>query len=144
MIAGDLEFFLRQHLAAQSQTAGVPDEDLIKEYLRCYRIPGTVHAVCEDYRAAATIDLEHDAADAAHRIEVPVLALWGRRGVVGQLFDVLSTWREKALDVRGEALDCGHAPQEELPGQTADALIAFLGSDPVGTARSLVDPGAAC
>ncbi len=128
MIERDLEFFLRNHLAAQSRTPGVPDEELIQEYLRCYRLPGTIHAICEDYRAAATIDLEHDAADAERRIEVPLLALWGAKGVVGRLYDVLATWREKALDVRGKALDCGHSPQEELPAATADALVEFLAS----------------
>jgi haloacetate dehalogenase len=126
MIENDLEFFLRSHLAAQSRTAGAPSEALIQEYLRCYRLPGTIHAICEDYRAAATIDLEHDAADADRRVEVPLLALWGARGVVGQLYDVLATWREKAIDVQGHALDCGHTLQEEAPAQTAAALIDFL------------------
>jgi haloacetate dehalogenase len=130
LIAGDIEFFLRSHLAGQSRTPGVPSEDLIEEYLRCYRIPGTIHAVCEDYRAAATIDLEHDAADAERRVAVPLLALWGGRGVVGQLYDVLATWREKAVDVRGTSLDCGHSPQEEAPDHTAAALIEFLGAGP--------------
>ena len=126
LIGTDPEFFLRAHLSGQSRTPGVPSESLIQEYLRCYRLPGSIHAICEDYRAAAGIDLEHDAADAHRRIEIPVLALWGARGVVGQLYDVLATWREKALDVRGKALDCGHALQEEAPGQTAGALLEFL------------------
>jgi haloacetate dehalogenase len=126
LIEGDLEFFLRDHLAGQSRTPGVPGEALIREYLRCYRIPGTVHAICEDYRAAATIDLEHDAADAVRRLRMPVLALWGAKGVVGSLYDVPSTWREKAADVRGVPLDCGHSPQEEVPEETASALIEFL------------------
>jgi haloacetate dehalogenase len=126
MIENDLEFFLRSHLTAQSRTAGAPGEPLIQEYLRCYRLPGTIHAICEDYRAAASIDLEHDAADSDRRVEVPLLALWGARGVVGQLYDVLATWREKAIDVQGRALDCGHSLQEEAPAQTAAALIDFL------------------
>jgi haloacetate dehalogenase len=126
MIENDLEFFLRSHLAAQSRTAGAPSEPLIQEYLRCYRLPGTIHAICEDYRAAATIDLEHDAADSDRRVEVPLLALWGARGVVGQLYDVQATWREKAIDVQGRALDCGHTLQEEAAAQTAAALIDFL------------------
>jgi haloacetate dehalogenase len=69
------EFFLRNHLAAQSRTPGVPDEALIREYLRCYHLPGTIHAICEDYRAAANIDLEHDAADSNRAVEMPLLAL---------------------------------------------------------------------
>jgi len=126
MIEADPEAFLRDHLAAQSRTAGVPSEALIQEYLRAYRVPGTVHAICEDYRAAATIDLDHDAADAHKRIAVPLLALWGSKGVVGELYDVLATWRDKALDVQGMGLPCGHALQEELPEETAAAIVEFL------------------
>jgi haloacetate dehalogenase len=82
--------------------------------------------VCEDYRAAATIDLEHDAADAAQRVTAPLLALWGARGTVGQLYDVLDTWRDKATDVRGQPLDCGHTLQEEAPEALLEALQNFL------------------
>ena len=127
LIASDAEFFLRAHLSSQSRTAGVPSEELIEEYLRCYRLPGTIHAVCEDYRAAASIDLEHDAADGDRRVHTPMLVLWGAKGVVGETYDVLATWREKATDVRGGPITCGHALQEEAPDLTADALLAFLG-----------------
>ena len=126
LIEADPEFFLRSHLLAQSKTSGVPAEWLIQEYLRCYRIPGTVHSICEDYRAAATIDLVHDAADADRRIEVPLLALWGANGVVGELYDVLATWRAKATQVGGKALQCGHSPQEEVPAETTAAILEFL------------------
>jgi len=126
LIGTDPEYFLRSHISGQSRTPGVPSEALIQEYLRCYRLPGTIHAICEDYRAAATIDLEHDAADAKRRVQMPLLALWGARGVVGQLYDVLATWQEKADDVQGRALDCGHALQEEAPEQTAAELLEFL------------------
>ena len=126
MIEADSEFFLRHHLASQSRTAGIPNEAMIQEYLRCYRLPGTVHAICEDYRAAATIDLDHDAADVERRVSVPLLALWGAKGVVGELYDVLATWRGKALDVRGEALDCGHTLQEEVPDAVLESLLPFL------------------
>ena len=128
LIEADPEFYLRHHLARQSRTPGVPEEALVQEYLRCYRQPGAIHAICEDYRAAATIDLDHDAADAGRQVEVPLLALWGARGVVGELYDVLATWREKAADVQGQALPCGHALQEEAPDETAAALVAFLGA----------------
>ena len=126
LIQGDLEYFLRSHLTGQSKTPGVPTEDHIQEYLRCYRAPGSVHAVCEDYRAAASIDLEHDAKDSGRRIECPLLAVWGTRGVVGQLFDVMETWRAVATSVHGLGLPCGHTPQEEAPKDTADALVGFL------------------
>ena len=79
-----------------------------------------------DYRAAATIDLDHDAADVDRRLTAPLLALWSAKGTVGQLYDGLETWREKALDVRGRALDCGHTLQEEAPEETLSELLAFL------------------
>src|SRR5258707_283963 len=85
-----------------------------------------IHAACEDYRASAAIDLDHDAADVQRKVTAPLLALWGARGTVGHLYDVLKTWREKAADVRGKALDCGHLLQEEAPEQTAAELLAFL------------------
>lgn len=126
LIEADPEAFLRTHLAAQSRTPGVPGEALVQEYLRCYLRPGTIHAICEDYRAAATIDLEHDAADGEQRVQAPLLALWGADSVVGRLYDVLETWREKAADVRGHAVPGGHTLQEESPGATTEALLAFL------------------
>ena len=126
LIQSDPEYFLRHHLSSQSQTPGVPSEALIQEYLRCYRAPGTIEAICEDYRAAASIDLEHDAVDAHLKLSMPLLALWGSKGVVGQLYDVLETWRAKADEVSGESFDCGHVPQEERSAETAQALIAFL------------------
>ena len=126
MIGADPESFLRRHLAGQAKTPGALNEAVVQEYLRCYRDPATIHAICEDYRAAASIDLEHDRADADRPVIAPLLALWGARGTVGALYDVLATWREKALHVRGRALDCGHTLQEELPEQTLAELLEFL------------------
>jgi haloacetate dehalogenase len=82
--------------------------------------------VCEDYRAAASIDLEHDAADSQRRVACPLLAIWGTEGVVGQLFDVQETWRAVASRVSGCGLPCGHAVQEEASQEAADALCEFL------------------
>lgn len=129
MIAADPEFFLRKHIEGQIKVPGATSEALLAEYLRCYRDPATRHAICEDYRAAATIDLVHDRADAERRIKAPLLALWGALGTVGQLYDVLETWREKARDVSGRALDCGHSPQEEVPEETLTELLAFFAED---------------
>ncbi|WP_141653727.1 alpha/beta fold hydrolase, partial [Erwinia billingiae] len=105
---------------------GAMSEAVFQDYLRCYQHPQMVHAVCEDYRAAATLDLEDDAADSENRIRCPLQLLWGEKGTVGQLYDVLATWREKALNVQGEALPCGHSPQEEIAELFLQKLQPFL------------------
>ncbi|MGQ4618851.1 alpha/beta fold hydrolase [Nocardia sp. R7R-8] len=102
------------------------DVEAIAEYRRCFRDPKTIHATCEDYRAAAGIDLDHDAADLDRRIGCPLLVLWGERSFVGRHYDPLGTWREVAADVRGCALPSGHFPAEEAPGRTAEALLNFF------------------
>ena len=126
MIAADPDHFLDRHLAGQIKVEGALDPRVVAEYRRCYRDPATRHAICEDYRAAASIDLDHDAADGERRIEAPLLLLWGENGTVGTLFDVMESWRLKARDVRGRALPCGHSPQEEVPGLLLAELDAFL------------------
>ena len=89
--------------------------------------PQTIHAICEDYRAAVSIDLAHEQADRdRRRIACPVLALWGRNGRLDSWYDVLSIWREWADDVRGQAIDSGHYLPEEAPDQVYEALHAFL------------------
>jgi haloacetate dehalogenase len=105
------------------------DPRAVDEYLRCYRDPATIHATCEDYRASASIDLEHDAADraAGRRLGMPLLALWGERNrVTGELFDTLAEWREVAVDVRGGPVASGHYLAEEAPEATLAALRPFL------------------
>lgn len=126
LIGADPDYYLEHKLAGWSAGDRSFAPEALAEYLRCFRDPATIHASCEDYRAAATIDLEHDGADLDRRIECPLLALWGDRGRIAQLFDVLDTWRDRASDVRGRALACGHFPAEEAPGETADELLAFL------------------
>ncbi len=101
------------------------DARALAEYRRCFT-PATIHAICEDYRASAGIDLDHDRADARTKLAMPLLAIWGRRGVVGRQFDCLAEWRRVARDVRGIALDCGHFVPEERPRETLAALRAFL------------------
>jgi haloacetate dehalogenase len=98
------------------------------EFLRCFKNPATVHAMCEDYRAGASIDLEHDEADLSRKIACPLLVLWGERGNVGRLFDVMAIWRERGSDVRGRGLPAGHNLQQELPEQTLAEVRTFLRS----------------
>ena len=108
--------------------AGAFSKEALTEYIRCFRNADCISASCEDYRAAATIDLEHDAIDAGKPLKTPVLALWGARGVVGKLYDVVATWKRYAEDVQGHAIPCGHFLPEEEPDQTAIALLNFLES----------------
>lgn len=126
LIGADPEYFLRHHIENQSKTPGSTPPELFAEYLRCYSDPACRHAICEDYRAAAGIDLEHDAADADRRIAAPLMALWGAKGVVGKTYDVLEVWREKAGHVSGGPIDCGHNLQEERPDDVLAALTDFL------------------
>ncbi len=110
------------------------DAEALADYVRCYRDPRTVHAICEDYRAAASIDCALDEADHAsgRRIACPLLALWGGRGYLQQWYDVLAIWRDWCeRSVRGRALDCGHYLAEEAPDDTFTELHAWF-SDAAG------------
>jgi haloacetate dehalogenase len=123
---GDPSFFLRWHL--RSWSGGRDDffaPEAVAEYERCFADPACIHATCEDYRAGASIDLEHDEADLDRKLSCPVLVLWGE-GRLNLFFDVLETWRQCAADVRVRPLPCGHFLAEELPGETAAELLAFL------------------
>jgi haloacetate dehalogenase len=97
-----------------------------REYIRCFRDPRTIHATCEDYRAAAGIDLEHDRKDLKKKLRMPVQVLWGKLGVIEKMFRPLRDWREVARDVRGRALDCGHFLPEEAPQETLREIRRFL------------------
>lgn len=104
--------------------------EALREYERCLRDPETIHAICEDYRAAATIDFAHDAADreAGRRISCPLLVLWGSRGNLEEWYDTLEVWRAWAEDVRGRGLPSGHYIPEEAPEETLEELGRFFGA----------------
>ncbi len=95
-------------------------------YLAAIRDPATVHAMCEDYRAAATIDMIHDDADEGRKLDMPLLALWGVHGVIERCFDCLALWRMRAADVRGYALPGGHYLAEECPELVQTELKSFF------------------
>jgi haloacetate dehalogenase len=101
-------------------------EEIYKEYLRHFKNSANMHAICEDYRVGATIDLEHDEQDMNVKITCPVLALWGANGVMGTQFNVIETWRERALNISGKSLPCGHWLPEQLPEQVYEELNKFL------------------
>ncbi len=103
------------------------DPEALEDYSRCYRNPQTIHAMCEDYRAGATLDFAYDEADRGkRRIMCPLLALWGRQGQLEKWYDVLQIWRDWADDVRGRGIDCGHYLAEEAPDETYAELYAFF------------------
>ena len=122
MIGADPEFFLRRKMGQWSGKGTLFDDAAMAEYVRCFSMPETIHASCEDYRAAATIDMVHDRDDMAR----------GAKGLVARKFDVLAAWRERAEDVTGGTLDCGHFLAEELPDDTFSRLREFLGDGPWG------------
>ena len=126
LIGGDPAFFLRSTLAAWSGTKDFYSEEAFAEYLRCFSDPSTIYATCEDYRAGASIDLEHDRADIGRKSKVPLLVLWGDRGIVGRTYDVLALWSDRVEMVEGRGLACGHFVPEEQPEATSDALIEFF------------------
>jgi haloacetate dehalogenase len=126
LIGGDPDFYLEKKIGAWSRIAGCFDPEAVAEYQRCFRDPEMIHATCEDYRAAAGIDLEHDRADLDRRVTCPLLVLWGAKGVIERSYDVLAVWRERAAKVSGRALPCGHFLPEEAPEETLGELLAFL------------------
>ncbi|SEK87804.1 haloacetate dehalogenase [Roseateles sp. YR242] len=121
-IQADGEAYIREVMGRRNAGLAPFDPRALAEYIRCAQLPGTAHGVCEDYRAAAGIDLVHDRKDRAQgrQLTMPLQALWGEQGVVHRCFDPLAEWRKVARDVRGEALPCGHYIPEEAP----DALLA--------------------
>jgi haloacetate dehalogenase len=129
LIGNDPEFFLRS-LVAPLLGPGTPFEPAaLAEYVRCFADPRSIAGTCADYRAAQTVDLEHDraTAEAGQRVDCPTLVLWGERGFVGRNYDVLDVWRDYAPEVSGRAMPSNHFVPEEAPVETAAALREFLG-----------------
>jgi haloacetate dehalogenase len=104
----------------------VPTDEVQAEYYRTSSDPANIHGMCEDYRAGASIDLKHDQADLDHKIECPFMVLWGARGPMGRIYDVLSIWKERGRNVTGKAMPTGHNVQEEAPDAVLGELRSFL------------------
>jgi haloacetate dehalogenase len=124
MIGNSAEFWL--HSRFERIPPGILSQEAFAEYLRSLTLPDSIHASCEDYRAGATIDLTHDAADLDHKISCPVHVLWGERGVWPKLYDVLAVWRERASNVTGREMPTGHFIAEEKPDMLLEELNKFL------------------
>ncbi|MEF7617340.1 alpha/beta hydrolase [Aquincola sp. MAHUQ-54] len=130
LIEADPAAYLRDVMGRRSAGMSPFDPRAWAEYERCIALPGTARGICEDYRAAAGIDLEHDRADraAGRLLPMPLLALWGAQGVVQRCFEPLEEWRRVARDVRGGPLPCGHYIAEEAPDALLAELLPFLTS----------------
>ena len=132
LVADSAEFFLRsmlQKLAGDPLSESIPEwvgPQAYREYLRCFRDPAAIHAMCEDYRAAASIDLTHDGADQTKKIQCPLFVLWSEKGPFHRLYNVLQTWQDRALQAQGKPLPTGHFLPEQLPEDLTRELKAFL------------------
>ena len=131
LIGSNAEFYLDFLLNQWCAIDGAITEEARAEYLRCFNDPETIRATCLDYRAIE-LDLMHDEEDRERKLTCPVLVLWGSNMAkrpgwqTGRSLDMLTVWRERALEVVGKALDCGHFLPEERPDETTAELLAFL------------------
>ncbi|MGD1867830.1 MAG: alpha/beta fold hydrolase [Phormidesmis sp.] len=143
LIGHDPDYYLTTKLHRWSANPEAFTPEAMAEYRRCFRRPEVIHGTCEDYRAAASIDLEHDEADLDRKIECPLLVIWGGKGAMEKNYDVLAVWRNYAEDVQGQALDCGHFVPEEANedcvrsscGRAAPSLLTFF--QPASTTNAL-------
>jgi haloacetate dehalogenase len=126
MIGADPDFYLKSHMGTRHAGLKPFTPEALAEYLRCFRDPATIHASCEDYRAAESIDLVHDEGDLHKKVAAPLLVLWGQQGTIARCFQPLSDWTERAESVQGRALDCGHYIPEEAPAELLAELLGFL------------------
>lgn len=126
MIGQDPEFYLREKLNRWSAPGAQFNEQAVTEYVRCFSNEDAIHASCEDYRAAATIDLQHDEADMHCKTKCPLLVLWGQHGFVGRQYDVLAVWQQRATQVHGTTVNSGHFLPEEAPEEVVQQLTQFL------------------
>jgi haloacetate dehalogenase len=131
MMGADPDWFIEKKLAKTKQGLSFFDKDALAEYKRCFRNPATIHAICEDYRACAGVDLAMDTKDfeAGRKIDCPVLLLWGATGGVGRNSKPAPAeiWQRYASNIIGaNALPCGHYLSEEAPEETTTALRNFF------------------
>ena len=126
LIGGNVEAYMQSKCGQWGRTDDAFTKEAWEDYMRCFRNPETIHASCEDYRAAATIDLDHDREDADTKLSMPLMALWGQDSFVGMAYDVVSEWQKVASHVTGYAVPGGHYCAEESPDETYAALLRFF------------------
>ena len=126
IISKDPEAFWKLKCFNQANGKNPFSTEALSEYLTAFKQPDAIHSSCEDYRAAASIDIEHDNADQGKKLLMPVLALWAKLGVIESCFDALELWRLRADKVEGEALEAGHYMAEEIPKDIAKRMSEFF------------------
>ncbi len=131
IIGADPESFWKLKCFNQARGDNPFSDDALSEYLDAFSHPDAIHASCEDYRAAASIDIEHDDADNGRKLSMPLLALWAKKGVIEKCFDALELWRQRAEKVEGEALDTTHYMAEEKPDEIAMRMTDFFAKHPI-------------
>ncbi|MFL9878260.1 alpha/beta hydrolase [Herbaspirillum rhizosphaerae] len=130
LLSAHPEDYLKHTIGGRSAGLKPFTPDAYAEYLRCLRDPATIHGICEDYRASAGIDLEHERhdLDVGNKIRCEMLALWGKQGVIEKCFEPLKEWARFSDKLEGGALDCGHYIPEEAPEALLEKVLPFLGS----------------
>ena len=131
MIEADPEMFWKQKCFYQAKEKVPFSSEALTEYLDAFSNPEMIYASCEDYRAAASIDIEHDNADLGKKLEMPILTLWAKHGVIETCFNGLKLWRMRAKKVEGEALDATHYMAEEIPEEVAVRMSDFYSRHPI-------------
>ncbi len=130
LISNSAKTYLDFLLESWTAVEGAITDEAYSEYLRCFSNPETIRGTCMDYRSIE-LDLQHDEADRGRKLTCPVLVLWAgnmakRPGwQVGVRLNMLDTWRERATDVRGGPIDCGHFLPEEAPDEVTSQLLGF-------------------
>ncbi len=133
IVQNSAEYFLKctlLWLGGSKITDPLPDwirPEVFQEYLRTFHAPETIHAICEDYRAAASIDLAHDKADLDKKIQCPLLILWSEKGPFHRMYNVLQTWQDRSVHAQGHAMPTGHFLPEQMPEELTRELKTFLG-----------------
>jgi haloacetate dehalogenase len=132
MIGCDPDFFYETCMAGWGATGiGAFDPEMLADYRRCWHDRDYIHGTCSDYRAGATVDMEHDGADIAVKVACPTLVFYGAQGTMATNFDIPAEWRKRCADIRVETLPGGHFFIDQFPADTARILAGHLDGCPL-------------
>lgn len=126
LIGSNPKYYLMEKLFRWSADTSVFEKEAVDEYIRCFSKPEAIHSSCEDYRAAATIDMKDDEFDLEQKINMPLMILWGEKGFINKTYNLLDVWDSYATNVQGKTLDCGHFLAEESPSEVVNEFNKFF------------------